>query len=151
MTARVFVDTNVLVYSRDASEPVKQKQAMAWIAHLWTTRSGRLSFQVLQEFYVTVTNKLRPGLDSASAREDVRCLASWRPISIDASILEGAWLIQDRYKISWWDSLIVSAAQVGDCRFLLTEDLQDNQSLDLVRVINPFLHSPESLTLFESA
>ena len=74
MTDKVFVDTNVLVYSRDASEPRKQKQAMAWMAELWESQAGRLSFQVLQEFYVTVTEKLQPGMEPQSARDDVRSL-----------------------------------------------------------------------------
>lgn len=145
MTAKVFVDTNVLVYSRDASEPQKQEQAMSWMAHLWRTRAGRLSFQVLQEFYVTVTEKLEPGLDRERARSEVRSLLPWRPISVDARVIEGAWLIQDRYKLSWWDAVIVSAAQVGDCRYLLTEDLQEHQKLDNVQVINPFTSTPQFL------
>jgi predicted nucleic acid-binding protein len=147
MTARVFVDTNVLVYSRDASEPEKQKLAIDWMAHLWRTQAGSLSFQVLQEFYATVTQKLQPGLDPQNAREDVRSLFTWSPMDIDSRIIEGAWLIQDRYKFSWWDALIVSAAQVADCRYLLTEDFQENQELGNVRVINPFHHTPESLNL----
>ena len=145
MTDRVFVDTNVLVYSRDASEPPKQTQAMAWMTRLWSEQTGRLSFQVLNEFYVTVTNKLQPGLDPQSAREDVRILLAWRTIPVDARVVEGAWRIQDRYKVSWWDALIVSAAQVGDCRYLLTEDLQENRKMGHVEVINPFRTPPESI------
>ena len=145
MTDRVFVDTNVLVYSRDASEPPKQKQAMAWMARLWSEKTGRLSFQVLNEFYVTVTNKLQPGMDRQSAREDVRSLLAWRPIPVGARVVEGAWRIQDRYKLSWWDALIVSAAQVSDCRYLLTEDLQETRNMGNVEVINPFRTPPESI------
>jgi predicted nucleic acid-binding protein len=145
MTDRVFVDTNVLVYSRDASEPPKQKQAMAWMARLWSEQTGRLSFQVLNEFYVTVTNKLQPGMDRPSAREDVRSLLAWRPIPLDIRVVEGAWRIQDRYKLSWWDALIVSAAQVSDCRYLLTEDLQETRNMGNVEVINPFRTPPESI------
>lgn len=145
MTDRVFVDTNVLVYSRDASEPPKQKQAMAWMVRLWNEQSGRLSFQVLNEFYVTVTNKLQPGMDPQSAHEDVRSLLAWQPIPVDARVVEGAWRIQDRYNLSWWDALIVSAAQVDNCRYLLTEDLQENRKMGDVEVINPFRTSPESI------
>ena len=79
MSENIFVDTNVLVYSRDLSEPAKQPQALAWMNHLWTTRTGRTGFQVLQEFYVTVTQKLVPGLDQETAREDVRSLLAWGP------------------------------------------------------------------------
>ena len=64
MGAKVFVDTNILVYCRDASEPEKQQKAMAWMTRLWETGCGRLSFQVLQEFYVTVTQKLKLIFDS---------------------------------------------------------------------------------------
>jgi len=144
MAEKVFVDTNVLVYSRDASEPPKQKQAMAWMARLWNEQTGRLSFQVLNEFYVTVTNKLRPGMDPQNAREDVRFLLAWRPIPVDTRVVEGAWRIQDRHKLSWWDALIVSAAQASDCRYLLTEDLQENRNIGTVKVINPFHTPPES-------
>lgn len=145
MTGRFFVDTNVLVYSRDASEPSKQKQAIAWMERLWGEQTGRLSFQVLIEFYVTVTNKLRPGMELQNAREDVCFLFAWRPIPVDARVVELAWRIQDRYKLSWWDALVVSAAQVGNCRYLLTEDLQENQDFSNVKVINPFNTSPESI------
>ena len=147
MSVRVFVDTNVLVYSRDASEPDKQQQAMVWMAHLWKSQTGRLSIQVLIEFYSTVTNKLKPGMDIQSARDDVRSFFVWRPIPVNADVVQGAWFIQDRFKFTWWDSLIVSAAQIGDCRYLLTEDLQENQMFGDVRVINPFHHSPESMNL----
>ena len=145
MTDRVFVDTNVLVYSRDLSEPLKQKQAMAWMSHLWNEKNGRLSFQVLNEFFVTVTLKLQPGMDPHSAREDVRLLLAWRPIPVDARVVEGAWRIQDRYQLSFWDALIVSTAQLIDCRYLLTEDLQENQNIGNVEVINPFNALPDSI------
>ena len=145
MSAKVFVDTNVLVYTRDASETEKQQQAMDWMTYLWTSHTGRLSFQVLQEFYVTVTQKLHPGMEPQSARNDVQSLFAWHPIEMDARTMQGAWLIQDRFKLSWWDALIVSAAQIADCRYLLTEDLQEKQVFGNVKVIDPFLHSPESI------
>ena len=143
MTARVFVDSNVLVYSRDASEPPKQKQALIWMTYLWKEKIGRLSFQVLNEFYVTVTQKLRPGLDPQRAREDVRFLLAWNPLPGDARVVEGAWRIQDRYKLSWWDALIVSSAQASHCGYLLTEDLQEKQNFGDVEVIHPFHSTPE--------
>jgi predicted nucleic acid-binding protein len=147
MAGSVFVDSNVLVYSRDASETEKQKQAMVWMDYLWRTRAGRLSFQVLQEFYVTVTAKLDPGMDRESARKDVRSFLAWRPIPVDAHILDGAWHIQDRCLLSFWDALIISAAQVADCRYLLSEDLQEEQMFDKLKVVNPFHTFPESLII----
>ena len=147
MNAKIFVDTNVLVYNRDASEPEKQQQAMVWMTHLWASHTGLLSFQVLQEFYSTVTTKLQPGMDPQRARDDVQALFAWYPIPVNEDIIKGAWFIQDQFRISWWDSLIVSSAQILDCSYLLTEDFQENQIFDNVKVINPFLHSPESLNL----
>jgi predicted nucleic acid-binding protein len=147
MTAEVFVDSNVLVYARDASEPEKQEKALAWMERLWSSGAGRLSFQVLQEFSVTVTEKLKPGLDAAHTRSDVRSLLTWRPIPIDGRVIEGAWSIQDRFRLSWWDALIVSAAQVGGCHYLLSEDFQEGQKFGSLRVVHPFRTSPAAFNL----
>lgn len=147
MSESVFVDTNVLVYARDASEPEKQKAAAGWMEFLWRSRAGRASMQVLHEFYVTVTQKLQPGMDREAARKDVRNLLAWNPALPDAALLETAWSLQDRYGLSWWDALIVSAAQALECRYLLTEDLQDGQEFDELKVIHPFLHDPHETGL----
>ena len=145
MNDKVFVDTNILVYSRDASEPEKQNQTMDWMKYLWGSKTGRLSFQVLNEFYSTVTTKLKPGMNLQDARDDIISLFAWHPIQVSTEVLNGAWFIQDQFKLSWWDALIVSAAQICDCNYLLTEDLQENQLIGNVRIISPFLHSPDFL------
>ena len=142
MTGPVFVDTNVLVYWQDDSDPVKQSRAEDWIAHLGHRRAARISFQVLQELYATLTRKLRPAFDAEEARTIVRDLAAWQPVAVDLAILERAWQIQERYILSWWDALIVAAARSSACSALLTEDLQHGQLLGQVRVIDPFA-SPE--------
>lgn len=139
MTVPVFVDTNVLVYERDTTEPDKQRRASAWIRHLWETRSGHLSFQVLQELYVTVTHKLDPGLPAGEARQIVRDLTSWETVEVDLAVLEGAWRVHDRFSLSWWDALIVSAARISECRALLTEDLQHGQRFGDLTVVDPFV------------
>jgi predicted nucleic acid-binding protein len=138
----VFADTNVLVYARDAAQADKQMRAAAWMRHLWTTRSGRLSVQVLQEFYVTVTAKLHPGMTQTDARREVRHFLAWHPLVLGPAEVEGAWIVQDRFGLSFWDALIVSAAKAIGCRFLLTEDLQDGQDLGGVQVVNPFTRDP---------
>jgi predicted nucleic acid-binding protein len=84
-------------------------------------------------------------MDPQSAREDVRSLLAWHPIAVDARVVEGAWRIQDSANLSWWDALIVSAAQVSHCRYLLTEALQENRKMADVEVINPFRTQPESV------
>ena len=142
MTGPVFVDTNVLVYRHDAADAAKQARAESWITCIVELRVGRLSFQVLQELYATLTRKRQPNLERQEAREIVELLASWNPLAIDLPLIKRAWDLQDRYSLSWWDALIVAAAQAGDCRVLLTEDLQHGQRFGRVRVIDPFA-SPE--------
>lgn len=142
MEGPVFVDTNVLVYHRDSTEPEKQARAAEWMARLWDEGSGRVSAQVLQEYYVTVTGKLRPGMPRDEAREDVAALRAWNPLVPDAQILEDAWSIEDRYGLSFWDALIVAAARRLGCAVLLTEDLQDGQDLDGLVIRSPFTLSP---------
>ena len=142
MTELYFVDTNILVYSRDASEPEKNPIALEWLEFLWRTQRGRLSTQVLQEYYQVVTRKLAPGLSREAAREDVSDLTTWRPQTTDRLVLERAWTVEDRFGLSWWDSLIVAAAQRLGATHLLTEDLQAGQDFDGLSVINPFETPP---------
>src|SRR5260370_5891404 len=140
MTAPVFVDTNVLIYAVELADPRKPRAAQSWLDELWKSKLGRISFQVLQEFYVKVSQK---GLSTiGDARIEIRDLLSWKPVPVTAGLLERSWKIQDRYKLSFWDSLIVAAAKAASCRFLLTEDLQSGQDFDGLVVINPFLHNP---------
>jgi predicted nucleic acid-binding protein len=143
MIAPVFVDTNVLIYALDDADLEKQEAARAWRAELWRRRQGRISFQVLQEFYAKVTHKW-PNTRQA-ARSEVRDLLAWRPVSVDGGILDRAWKIQDRYPMSFWDALIVAAAKSASCRYLLTEDFQAGQDLDGLLVVNPFRSDPQSL------
>ena len=146
MNASVFVDTNVLIYARDASEPEKQPLARAWMDALWESRRARLSYQVLAEYYVIVTRKLDPGLDQSAARADVRDLLAWRPLPVDGPLMEDAWRLEQRFGLHFWDAQIVAAAQAAGCRYLLTEDLQGGQQLDGITVVNPFLTSPQDLS-----
>ena len=101
-------------------------------------RAARISFQVLQELYATLTRKVRPAFDAEKARAIVRDLAAWQPVAIDLAILERAWHFQERYMLSRWDALIVAAAHSSACSALLTEDLQHGRLLGQVRVIDPF-------------
>jgi predicted nucleic acid-binding protein len=130
------------VYVRDSASKDKQAQAAAWMNELWRSRRGRLSSQVLSEFYVNVTQKLKPGLAADVARGDVLALSEWQPVAIDQHVFDEAWHLQDRYGLSFWDALIVGAARACGCGYILTEDLQDGQDLLGVRVLSPFLHRP---------
>ena len=138
MTAPVFVDSNIFLYAVDEADPRKQRVARDWRAELWKSRLGRVSFQVLNEFYVNAV-RLNPDA-SDQARAEVRAIC-WGGILWlwTRTIMERGWKLQDRYQLSFWDSLIVAAAKTASCGFLLTEDLQDGQKLDTVEVVNPFL------------
>lgn len=143
MSAAVFVDTNVFIYAFDEAAGAKQGAAIGWLAELWKTRTGRVSYQVLQEYYFNVVKKW-PAARS-QAREKVRELLDWRPVPASQEIIERAWVIQDRYSVSFWDALIVAAAAAASCSYLLTEDLQPLQGLDGVTIVNPFLVAPGEL------
>ena len=138
----VFVDTNVLVYLRDAMDGERRSRAAEWMAHLWQSRSGRLSTQVLHEYYVTVTSELDPGMPVEDAREDIVSLRAWSPLPLTPELTEWAWEMQDRWGFPFWDSLIVAAAKAQGCALLLTEDLTHDQDLDGLRVVSPFMEEP---------
>ncbi len=134
----VFVDTNVFVYARDASEPYKQPLAAQRIARLWREQTGRTSMQVLNEYYLTLTRKLKPGIKPDTAWEEVELLLAWEPQIVDRELLLKAREVERRFRLSWWDSMVVSAAQLQECETLLTEDLQDGMIFGSVTVRNPF-------------
>lgn len=143
MTATVFVDTNVLIYALDPGDSKKQAAARAWRAQLWATRRGRLSMQVVNEFYSKAIHRWPNSIEIA--RAEVLDLFAWQPLALQHGLVELAWKFQDRFQLSFWDSLIVAAAKVAGCRYLLTEDLQDSQNLDGVHVLNPFHADPTNI------
>lgn len=143
MTAPVFVDTNVFIYAIDEADRGKQQAARVWRAELWKSHRGRISFQVLQEFYAKVTQKWPAAKEEA--RAEVRDLLAWKPVAVEAAIVERGWKIQDRYKLAFWDALIVAAAKQLSCSYLLTEDLQAGQEIDGVLVVDPFRNGPDEL------
>lgn len=139
MNDSVFVDTNILLYARDSGQPMKQPVAENWLKTLWRERRGRISFQVLQEYYVNATQKLKPGLPKEQARRDVRNLCFWNPVRTDVALLESAWDLADRFGFSWWDAQIVAAARFAQCPVLLSEDMQHGLNVDGTLILNPFL------------
>jgi predicted nucleic acid-binding protein len=135
----VFVDTNVLAYARDRRDPHKQRVATAWLVTLARQRNGRLSWQVLIEFYAVATHPGKLAMTAAAAQADVLALQVWNPIGPDAELLRAAWSLQGRHALSWWDAMIVAAALRAGCESLLSEDLQHGQTIDgRLVIINPF-------------
>lgn len=141
----VFVDTNVLLYAEDTAHAEKHRAARDWLRALWLRRCGRMSVQVLNEFYANATRKLRPPMPAGDARAEVRRYQRWQPWLNDHATVEAAWAVESRYGLSYWDALLVAAAQQQGCAILLTEDLQHDQELGGVRIVNPFLVGPELL------
>jgi len=136
MTGPCFVDANVFIYVRDARDVRKQARAAEWLGDLWHHRLGRTSIQAIAEAYSVATRKL--GLPADNAWHYLERYFSWNPYPVDEVLLRRAREIEQRYRLSWWDSMIVAAAQLQDCVLLLTEDLQDGAKLGSVTVRNPF-------------
>lgn len=133
-----FVDTNVLIYAHDASEPAKQLVAREALARLWDTRTGILSTQVLQEFYAVATGRSSLPMRPAHAREIVRLYSAWPVVTVDPVLILAATDLHEHRSISFWDALIVVAAQQAGADTILTEDLSDGDVIDGVRIVNPF-------------
>lgn len=137
--AKTFVDTNVLVYAHDADAGTKHDLAESLLAALWDTGEGVLSTQVLQEFYVTTTGKLRTPLEPRAAREIISDFSSWQVHLIEPEdVLAAARLHSDR-KLSFWDALIVISASQAGASMLASEDMQHGATLAGVEIRNPFL------------
>ncbi len=138
----VFVDSNILIYAEDGASAAKQTAALQWIEHLWRARTGRISTQVLNEFYVNVTRKLKPPMPQGDARATVRRFAAgWNPWQIDQATVETAWAMEARHGLQYWDCLVLAAAQHSGCALVLSEDMQHQGRYGAVQVINPFLAS----------
>lgn len=137
----VFVDTNVLLYSLDSRHPEKRARARHWLDSLWLTGDGRMSWQVLHEFYANAVRKL--GVPSLEAREVVSLFSRWRPGGMNLAVVERGWYWMDRAQLSYWDSLILASAERLGCSMLLSEDFQSGWVFEGVTVINPFERSPE--------
>lgn len=132
-----FLDTNVVVYAFDRDEPAKAQRARSVLQQ---AKPGGLvlSAQVLNEFYVTVTRKLKRPLTAVLAAQAVDQFSFLKVVPIDAALVKAAIKISDASQLSYWDGLIVASASAAGCERLLSEDLNDGQLIDGVRVENPF-------------
>ena len=138
MSDRYFVDTNVLMYAHDSAAGEKHQRAKVLVEKLWETRAGVVSTQVLQELAVNLRRKAKKPLDAKATREVVSDYLTWQVVVNGGySILE-ALDLEAKYQISFWDALILEAAQVSGAEVLYSEDLSDRQAYGAVRVVNPF-------------
>jgi len=137
MSVRTFVDANVLIYAHDVDSKSKHATAKNILRDLWTERTGVLSMQVLQEFYVNVTRKNRSPLPRDSARLVVTSYSIWCMETTPAE-LSVAFRIEDESRIGFWDALIVAAAVKSGATRLLSEDLNPGQKIAGLRIETPF-------------
>jgi len=138
MNGKQFVDTNILVYAHDRSAGAKHRRARALLDELWRTGAGVVSTQVLQELCVNVRRKAGQPLDQRETRDLVADYLSWEVVlNTGQSILE-ALEIEQRYGISFWDALIIHAAESAGAEVLYSEDLSHGQTYGTLRVVNPF-------------
>lgn len=133
-----FIDTNILVYAYDKDEKSKNRIAKNILIDCWEKKSGVVSTQVLQEFYVTVTAKLSKKLSIDEASELITDFLSWPIEQVTPYDILDATTFQKRYKYSFWDSLIIVLAQKSGAEVLYSEDLQDGQKLGDLIIKNPF-------------
>jgi predicted nucleic acid-binding protein len=141
MSDRYFIDTNILMYAHDTSAAEKHERAKALVEELWRDRTGVVSTQVLQELSVNLRKKARRPLDAKATRDIVADYLTWQVIVNGGESILEAIDLESRYQISFWDALVVHAAQVSGVEVLYSEDLSDGQRYGSVRVINPFLDS----------
>ncbi len=138
MNGKTFVDTNILIYAHDVDAEQKHETAKSVLRELWSERSGALSVQVLQEFYVNVTRKISRPLSKQAARAVVNAYAIWCVETVPGDVA-AAFSIEDESRIGFWDALIVAAAlKIGATR-ILSEDLNPRQRIAGIRIENPFV------------
>ena len=136
MPARSFFDTNVLIYADDKADPAKQQRALDLVAEHRRARTGVVSLQVLQEYFVTVTRKL--SVDARVARRKVELLAEFDVATPEVADILAAIDLHRLHEFSFWDALILRAAKQAGCSIVFSEDMQDTREIDGVRIVNPF-------------
>lgn len=145
MSALVFVDTNVLLASYDEADPARQAKARQWVSWCWRARTGRISTQVLNELYNNAITRFRNGVSPNQARTQIRRLRLWQPPHLDTHTVDGAWDLQDRYGLGYWDALIVSSAHQQGCTHVLSDAFEHGRQIDAVTILDPYLSSPAEL------
>jgi predicted nucleic acid-binding protein len=140
-----FVDTNVLLYCIDDKDPEKRRLARSWRDRLWERNAGRLSWQVLNEFYSNAAGKMRAR--ASEVRQVVEDYSFWEPSGFGLGLLRRAWYWMDEAGVPYWDALILASAETAGCAYLLSEDFQTGRQFGGVTVVSPFRSKPEEFGL----
>jgi predicted nucleic acid-binding protein len=139
MAGKVFVDTNILIYGLDRRAGIKHERARRLVEQFWETGEGVLSTQVLQELSVSLQRKVDPAVSIERIREVVHSYLSWHVVVNTAESVLQALEVQERFKISFWDALILQAADSAGVDVVYSEDLSSGQEYGGVRVVNPLI------------
>jgi predicted nucleic acid-binding protein len=139
MSDRYFVDTNILMYAHDTAAGKKHERAKGVVEELWRDRSGAVSTQVLQELSVNLRRKTARPPDAKTMRDIVMDYLAWHVVVNGGASILDALEIEERYKVSFWDALVIAAAEECGANVLYSEDLSDGQIYGSVRVVNPFV------------
>lgn len=139
MSDKLFIDTNILVYAYDSHEPDKQRTAQRLIKNAVVHESGVISAQVLNEFYVTVTKRIKTPLSTEEAKQIIHLFGVLETVDIDYMLVKRAIDTHEHYQVGYWDALIIAAAERAGCRSVVTEDLNDGQVYHGLIVENPFV------------
>lgn len=137
MSDVVFVDSNILIYAHDADAGAKRDRAIERLRALWESGSGRLSVQVLQEFYVNVTKKLTTSVSRSTAREVVSSYGAWVKEPTTPDTVTRAIDIAELAQIMFWDALIVASAEEAQATHIYSEDLNAGQTIAGIKIVNP--------------
>jgi predicted nucleic acid-binding protein len=139
MSGKAFVDTNILLYAHDLADPVKNQFAVDLLTRLWDDNTGVISTQVLQEFAVNLQRRISLSLTFQEVRARIALYLDWEVVvNGKGAVLRGL-DAKERYQISFWDAMIVQAAESAGCEVLYSEDLSHGQEYGGVLVVNPFL------------
>jgi predicted nucleic acid-binding protein len=141
MSDKYFVDTNILMYAHDKAAGEKHERARTLVEELWRDRTGVVSTQVLQELSVNLRKRARRPLDAKATRDIVADYLAWHVVVNGGESILEALDLEARYQISFWEALVVQAAQASGAEVLYSEDLSDGQAYGSVRVVNPLRQS----------
>jgi predicted nucleic acid-binding protein len=139
MSDKYFVDTNILVYAHDRTAGVKHSRARALLEHVWGSGEGVISTQVLQELCVNLRRKTANPLPVEEVRRLIQEYSTWEVISNGPESILRALDLEIRYQTSFWDALILQAAEDAGASILYSEDLSTGQNYGSIRVVNPLI------------
>jgi len=139
-----FVDTNVLLYAQDLNWPEKRRRAVAWLNAVVDKNLAVISPQVMNEFAAACSKKL-PHLSSSRILETLEELQTFCRAPTDAETAIKGFLLHERFKLSFYDAVLIASALSADCGLFLSEDLTHFQSFGALRVVNPFLATPQEI------